>query len=106
MYGIYYINPNPSRYGFAEAAARISAERNSPPKTSGPPSEIHTHLLEKTIPLDENNLLVTDSIYVLSPSNSPLDGKILFPETVTKSPPSVAILANRTDTLENLTDLL
>jgi hypothetical protein len=109
MYGPRFYHPDNDRYGLVKAAAAISAARTSPPKTLRPPSEINTPILEKKIPLDDddqNNILVTDPINVLSPSNSPLDGKILFPETVTKSPPSVTILEHRTDKLENLADLL
>ncbi len=110
MYGPRFYHPDNDRYGLVKAAASIAA-RNLPPKTSRPPSEINTPILEKKIPLDDddqNNILVTDSINVLSPSHSPLDGKILFPETVTKTSesPSIAILENRTDKLENLADLL
>ncbi len=63
---------------------------------------INTSLLEKKIPFDDNNIIVTESISVLSPSDTPLDGKILFPDT--KPPPSDATLEIRMYKLEDRMD--
>ncbi len=70
MYGPRFYNPDNDRYGLVKAAPSIAARNSHSPE---PPSEINTPLLEKQIPLDDadkNNILVTDSIYVLSSSNS------------------------------------
>jgi hypothetical protein len=102
MYGFSpYINPDPARYGFAQAAAKISAA-STPPKLYAPSSAANNLLLDKEITLDDadkNNILVTDSINVLSPLNSPFDGKKLFSDT--KPPSSVAILDNSMYKFEN-----
>jgi hypothetical protein len=67
-------------------------------------AQIKTPLLEKKISFDDNNILVTDSISVLSPSDTPLTGKILFPHA--KPEALLDIAESRLDKLENQVDLI
>ena len=110
MFGYPYKNlatDKDPRCGIAEAVAQTLAARNSPLKFSGSPSVNNNPNLNKALPLEVNNILVKEfSSFpgVLSPSDSPLGGKILFPDA--KPHPSVDHIENRLDKLENQFDLL
>ena len=88
------------RYGFAEAAAQILADHNSPLKFSQSPLVKNTPIPHKELPIEENNYDVP------SPSDSPLGGTILFPDSDAKPHPSVDHIDNRLDTLDNRLDKL
>jgi hypothetical protein len=67
-------------------------------------AQINTSLLAKQTPFDDNNILVTESISVLSPSGTPLGGKILFPNARPEA--RLDLAENLLADLENQVDLI